>query len=252
MLLHEYPAITRHHFYGGNLPIHKAVQNKCCFQIIENWFRHGMNCYDKDMTTECCHCTLHAWMRIIILMYPEGLTIRYNDTQLPLHYAVAQDLPLNLELFKCLFQEMQKVFMDKMLHIARKVKNVPECKDLLFGWSLTKQSIWGNRRHWHNAIAFGLLLESKCGYDMYVLEKRKKATTFQDIDEKISFHLACIWHLPATIMHKLLDAFKDVLWSKTKHDESLPLHYFLQTVRQVMTHFFLNMDDLSVSSIIGD
>jgi len=59
MLLHEYPAIARHHFYGGNLPIHKAIQNKCCFQIIENRFRHDLNHYKKE-TMESCPCTLHA------------------------------------------------------------------------------------------------------------------------------------------------------------------------------------------------
>jgi len=34
-------------------------------------------------------------MRIIILTYPEDLTMRYNNTQLPLHDAVARDPPLN-------------------------------------------------------------------------------------------------------------------------------------------------------------
>jgi len=43
-------------------------------------------------------------------------------------------------------------------------------------------------------------------------------------------HVACnqYEHLPTHVMHILLNMFRDALWCKPNHDNSLPLHYFVK------------------------
>jgi len=65
-------------------------------------------------------------MRIIILTYPEGVTIRYNDTQLPLYDAVARDSPLNSRIIQMMVTRKKESMNEttsygqNVLHIALK------------------------------------------------------------------------------------------------------------------------------------
>jgi len=57
--LRHYPIVVEHRFYGGNLPIHKAIEYKCQTSIIQQ--------------------LLHAW--------PESVNKRNDSGMLPLHVA---------------------------------------------------------------------------------------------------------------------------------------------------------------------
>jgi len=140
MLLREYPGIARHCFYGGNLPIHKAIENRCQFQIIEKLIQtwpeslQVRNNNGKLPLKIACMCqSSFESMRIIILTYPEGLSMRYNKTQMQLHDAVARHLPLDLRISQMMVKRNEESVNETMyygqnvLHISLKVKNVPEC-----------------------------------------------------------------------------------------------------------------------------
>jgi len=66
MLLCEYLTIARHHFYGGNLLIHKAIQNKCHFQIIENLIQTWP---ELLMMMECCPLILLACIFLLTILW---------------------------------------------------------------------------------------------------------------------------------------------------------------------------------------
>jgi len=65
----------------------------------------------------------------------------------------------------------------------------------------------------------------------YVLRKYKNATTVHGRNNNLPFHLACNWyeHLRTGVMHILLNMFRGALLCKTNNDNSLPLHYFMQS-----------------------
>jgi len=105
MLLCEYPMIARHWFHGGNLPLHKAIENKCQFQIIEKLIEtwpESLQVKNNDgklpLHIASMHLSSYKSLMIFILTYPEGLSMRYNETQLLLHDAIARHLPLDLRI----------------------------------------------------------------------------------------------------------------------------------------------------------
>jgi len=78
---------------------------------------------------------------------------------------------------------------------------------------------------------------------MYVLEKYNNATTVHNRNRNYPFNLTCDWYecLPTGIVHILLkNTFRDALCWITNHDNSLPLHYCVQS-NPTSTHklFFL-------------
>jgi len=59
-LLHEYPAIARHHFYGGIYWYIKQLKTNVTFRLLKAWFRPGLNCYNNKTMIEYCPCKLYA------------------------------------------------------------------------------------------------------------------------------------------------------------------------------------------------
>jgi len=98
-------------------------------RLLKNWFRHGLNNNGiLPLHLACMHLSSYNSMRIISLIYPEGLTVRYNDTQLPLHDAVARDPPLNSTFIQMLVSKNAEsvnettLYGQNMLHIALNLK----------------------------------------------------------------------------------------------------------------------------------
>jgi len=157
----------RHHFSGGNLIIHKAIQNLCCFQIIEKLIQtwpeslQERNNYGKlPLHLECIHLSYYNSMRTIVLTYPQGLTIRYNNTQLPLHNAVARELSsLVSRIIRMVVSRNAESVNEttyygwNVLHIALKVKNVPECMITIWAISYNAKHMRKQKKMtWHHYI----------------------------------------------------------------------------------------------------
>jgi len=74
------------------------------------------------------HLSSYKSMKIIILTYPEGLSMRYNKTQLSLHDAVAKHLPLDSRIIQMMVKRNEEsvnetmYYRQNVLHISLKVK----------------------------------------------------------------------------------------------------------------------------------
>jgi len=202
MLLREYPQIARHRFYGGILPIHKGIENKCQYQIIEKlietWpellqVRNANGKFALHIASMCL--SSYKSMKIIILTYPEVLSMRYNKTQLPLHDSVARHLPLDLRFIQMMVKKTKKVPMkqcttDKMCYIFHsKFKMYLNAWYPIWETSFVPKNIRKRKKMaWCHCIWLVGIRTSR------LLNMFWKNTTMQRVQERnrnYPFHLAC-------------------------------------------------------------
>jgi len=193
-------------------------------------------------------------------MYPEGLTIRYNNTQLQLHGAVARDPPLNSRIIQVLVTRNKEnvnettYYGQNGLHIALKVKNVPECMIYYLGnliWSKAYQETEEN-----GMMPLHLACCKQNGDIVtYIFGKCNNATTLQGIDT-IFLSIRHVFDMIICQQWLCTDCWihSGILYC-LKQEMVIHFHYitFCKAVLWVTNElFFLNTDDLSVSWILGN
>jgi len=230
MLLCEYPGIARHCFYGGNLPIHKAIENRCQFQIIEKliqtWpesLQQRNNNRKLPLRIACMCQSSYKSMQIIILTYPDGLSVRYIDTQLPLHDAVARYPPLHSRIIQMMVERNEEgvhettYYGQNVLHISLKVTNVPQCMLYYLGNIICNKAYQETEENGMTPLHLACWHQNR-DIVIYVLGKYNNAITLHDTNRNLPFHLACnqYEHLQSGVMHILLKCSGMLLHVKQK------------------------------------
>ena len=134
-ILYHYPFLVEHWFYGGNLPIHKAIQNKCwtslIWQLLHVWPESVNKRNDSGMLPLHVTCKFHHKFNVIDMILAinrNNAKVTYNATQLPLHDTVGRYPPLHLDVVWLLISKSPEtvsartIYGQNVLHIALNVK----------------------------------------------------------------------------------------------------------------------------------
>jgi len=198
---------------------------------------------DSDMawtTMEYCPCTLHA--SFFLQQYenyqsyiPRRLDCQVQWYSIAITWCCCKRSTIEFYIYsnagfkKCRKCEWNNIIWTKYVAYCTESKNVPECIIYYLGNLIQYEAHEETDKN--GMMALHLACWNKMETLLHMYLKNIRMQQHYKTDWNLPFHLTCIWHehLPATIMHKLLDTFRNALWSKTKHDKSLQLHYFLQS-----------------------
>jgi len=242
-LLLQFPFLIRHHFFNGNLAIHKAIENNCSNDIISRlidaWPALLNERNDSDMLplhVACLHVRSHDILCIILRPFPNNASVVYDTTQLPLHDALTRTPPLRLEFIDMLVRHSMDTIHDRgryernVLHCTLQNKNQLE-RVIHYVVDLfpDNENIFLQRDENGMTPLHLACLHHNASIIIKVHNKNKKAIRLTDKERNVPFHFACGRSpmLATNTLHDLLNAWTECVVQRSS-DGSIPLHCIVE------------------------